>query len=95
MSKSTVRIKPKPFHFGGGLIIYYRGVFMKFRLSKCHQKISVLKNTESADEYERCIICGDKTPFCINEPIENREFYEIGLGQLCHRCYKKYIKTGK
>ena len=53
------------------------------------------KETESVneavkkDEYERCIMCGAETTIPISMPIDWRENYEIGLGQLCPQCAKK------
>ena len=41
------------------------------------------------EEYERCIICGELTDVPMTMPIEMRENYEIGCGQLCARCAKE------
>lgn len=37
--------------------------------------------------YETCIICGEKTEVLMSVPIEEREFYIVGSGQLCRSCY--------
>lgn len=39
--------------------------------------------------YERCVICGELTAVRIDTPIEFRDYYEIGSGQICYSCHKK------
>ena len=39
-----------------------------------------------AEEYERCVICGSLTSVPVSMPIDWRENYEIGFGQLCCKC---------
>lgn len=41
------------------------------------------------EEYERCIVCGKLTCIPISMPIDWRENYEIGMGQVCAECAKK------
>ena len=41
------------------------------------------------EEYERCIVCGRVTCIPVSMPIDWRENYEIGCGQLCAECAKK------
>ncbi len=41
----------------------------------------------SNNEYENCIICRCQTAVDINSPIDSREHYVVGLGQLCEKCY--------
>ena len=41
------------------------------------------------EEYERCILCGQVTCIPVSMPIDWRENYEIGLGQVCAECAKK------
>ena len=41
------------------------------------------------EEYERCVICGKLTGIPISMPIDWRENYEIGFGQICAECAKK------
>ncbi len=41
------------------------------------------------EEYERCITCGKLTCIPVSMPVNWRENYEIGLGQVCAECAKK------
>lgn len=48
------------------------------------------KTQQSAEEtYERCVVCGELTDIPIDTPIEFRNCYEIGLGQVCFNCHKE------
>lgn len=38
------------------------------------------------EEYERCAMCGELTAIPISLPINFRENYEIGFGQICDSC---------
>ena len=38
------------------------------------------------ENYERCVMCGELTDVPLSMPIESRENYEVGCGQLCHVC---------
>lgn len=55
------------------------------------------KNRESIDIQqealvEKCVICGNFTPYLYNTPISSREHYIEGGGQLCKTCYDKIYK---
>ena len=41
------------------------------------------------EKYERCILCGQVTCIPVFMPIDWRENYEVGLGQVCAECAKK------
>jgi len=42
---------------------------------------------------DKCVSCGDTTPYSVNEHIDYRNYYIEGAGQLCKECYEKiYIK---
>ncbi len=43
----------------------------------------------NTEEFERCIMCGKLTCVPISMPIDWRENYEIGMGQICAECAKK------
>lgn len=44
--------------------------------------------------YERCIICGELTKMRKDTPIDFRNHYVFGGGQMCHSCYfDAYIKS--
>lgn len=38
---------------------------------------------------ETCILCGCVVDLEIRIPIEFRDFYVEGVGQLCEKCYEK------
>ena len=46
------------------------------------------RKTENTPEeqFERCIMCGALTCIPIDMPIDWRENYEIGVGQICSEC---------
>lgn len=45
--------------------------------------------TPKTEEFERCVVCGALTCVPISMPVDWRENYEIGLGQICAACTKK------
>jgi len=48
-----------------------------------------VNNTLKTEEYERCVMCGALTCVPVSMPVDWRENYEIGLGQICAACAKK------
>lgn len=44
------------------------------------------------EEKDRCVVCGDITPYPKDTSIEGRQHYVIGAGQLCAPCCKKLNK---
>jgi hypothetical protein len=38
---------------------------------------------------DNCVMCGDETPYEIQENINNRYHYIEGAGQLCKECYNE------
>ncbi len=54
-----------------------------------------VNNTPNTEEFERCILCGNLTCIPISMPIDCRENYEIGCGQLCAECAKKQQRAVK
>ena len=51
-------------------------------------------------EMEKCVLCGDETPYNTNTHIDFRYGYVEGTGQLCRICYnnpkeKTYISIPK
>ena len=48
-----------------------------------------MKNAPVTEEFERCIMCGKLTCVPISMPVDWRENYEIGMGQICAECAKK------
>lgn len=43
-----------------------------------------------SSEKDRCVLCWGETEYSKNTPIEDRQFYIEGAGQLCEECYRKY-----
>ena len=39
--------------------------------------------------YEKCVLCGAETKIPVTTPIEGREDYIQGCGQLCASCRRK------
>lgn len=56
----------------------------KFFLDKCSKH----RNTTKAEQFERCILCGILTDIPISTPLEFRENYEVGCGQMCYDCHQ-------
>ena len=48
-----------------------------------------VNTTPNTEEFERCVMCGKLTCVPISMPIDWRENYEIGCGQVCAECAKK------
>ena len=51
-----------------------------------------VNNTPNTEEFERCVMCGKLTSIPVSTPIDFRDFYEVGCGQLCSSCYMKLSK---
>lgn len=45
-------------------------------------------------EKEICVSCGIETEYPKNMPIDLRDCYVEGIGQLCYECYAELIKKG-
>ena len=52
--------------------------------------IGSTKKIPATKEFERCVICGKLTCIPISMPVDWRENYEIGLGQICAECAKRH-----
>lgn len=48
-----------------------------------------MNTRHTVEEFERCVICGELTCIPVSLPIDWRENYEIGCGQICAECAKK------
>lgn len=48
-----------------------------------------MNNTYEEEKFERCVMCGALTCIPIFMPIDMRENYIIGCGQICTECAKK------
>lgn len=47
------------------------------------------QNTPEVEKFEHCILCGRITKVPTYMPIELRENYEVGCGQICDECARK------
>ncbi len=52
-----------------------------------------MKNKVLTEEFEHCVICGEVTSVPVSMPIDWREDYIIGCGQLCAECAKNQHKA--
>ena len=52
-----------------------------------------MNTTPNTEEFERCVMCGKLTCVPVSMPIDWRENYEIGMGQVCAECAKKQQKA--
>ena len=48
-----------------------------------------MNDITNSEKFEHCVMCGTLTDVQISTPVEWRENYEIGLGQICAGCAKK------
>ncbi len=57
------------------------------------KEASNVNNPPKTKEFERCVMCGALTCIPVSMPIDLRENYAIGCGQLCAECAKKHKTT--
>ena len=51
------------------------------------------KDDDDNCAFERCIICGQETTVRKDLPVDSREHYVRGCGQMCQSCYyNAYVK---
>ena len=41
------------------------------------------------EEKEKCVMCGEETPYTKDTHIDLRKYYIEGAGQLCEKCYNE------
>lgn len=70
-----IKISKKIFNF-------FRGV--RPQQPKQEEKHGVC--TRDPEEFERCAMCGAVTCIPISMPVDWRENYEMGFGQICSKC---------
>lgn len=51
-----------------------------------------MKNKDTQNQYEPCILCGMLTEIPLTMPVDCRQYYVEGIGQLCEHCYSELIK---
>ncbi len=56
---------------------------------RLEKKTGSPNNASDSQEFERCVMCGALTSIPVSMPIDMRNNYEIGLGQVCDKCANK------
>ena len=54
-----------------------------------------IKKPQENEAYDCCVLCGKKTEYSKDIPIDKRIGYIEGCGQLCTGCYKDTYPKGK
>ena len=54
-----------------------------------------LREAPVNERFERCIVCGKMTSVPVSMPIDWRENYEIGLGQVCAECARRQRRAAE
>jgi len=44
---------------------------------------------QKKEEKDKCVSCGEETPYTITTHVDQRKHYVEGAGQLCAGCYNK------
>ncbi len=52
----------------------------------------VIEKKRKKEEIEKCVLCGEPTPYLITTPISERNYYIEGSGQLCGNCHRDIYK---
>ena len=52
-----------------------------------------IKQQNTMNELERCVLCGKTTEVRKDTPVELRDDYIEGAGQLCHNCMAMVSKN--
>ena len=56
---------------------------------------NLITETDGA-KLDKCVLCGENTPYTESTHIDYRNFYVEGCGQLCGECWDKvYSDKGK
>lgn len=55
---------------------------------------STVNNPSDNEKTEKCILCGKDTGIPFSVPIDSREYYIVGCGQLCKACYDELEYAG-
>jgi len=51
------------------------------------------KKNDKMDKKDECVLCGKETKYFFRTPIQEREYYVVGVGQLCDDCGKIYYNV--
>lgn len=60
-----------------------------------NENIANIENSHQKEEFERCAVCGQLTTVPVSLPIEFRENYEVGLGEVCEGCRQEMLKDAQ
>ena len=73
----------------------------KVRLLKCkmNKSAGVINGTrllaeENDSTAEKCVACGKLTEYDETTPVNERNYYVLGAGQLCGSCFAKLYPFG-
>ena len=55
-------------------------------------KENSVKSAVDTEEFARCVLCGAKTDVPITMPIDLRENYVVGFGQVCSSCARNLLR---
>jgi len=62
----------------------FQEVSKGFYCKKCGLKYAFVP--KGIEEKEKCVVCGKETQYFRNTPIDKREHYVEGVGQVCEEC---------
>ena len=57
------------------------------------RKRSRAESGQTAGAREKCVLCGGETPYLRTVPIDRREGYLEGAGQLCAACCREIFES--
>lgn len=63
---------------------------MKKQMKFMEEKKTATKSDKNLIEY--CCLCGAQTEYRFDEPVQERENYIAGVGQLCPKCARNLAK---
>jgi hypothetical protein len=85
ISEKEILGKPNDAELGS----YVRNKYLT--LKKINEENNVLDMGQIPDynEYDKCIVCGEESPYKVSTSVDMRHGYIEGAGQLCSKCIKK------
>ena len=60
---------------------------------EAQRKRSRAESGQTAGAREKCVLCGGETPYLRTVPIDRREGYLEGAGQLCAACCREIFES--
>lgn len=85
ISEKEILGKPNDAELGS----YVRNKYLT--LKKINEENNVLDMGQIPDynSYDKCVVCGEESPYKVSTPVDMRHGYIEGAGQLCSKCIKK------